>query len=329
MHASLLLLSFAIRLASRKVIPRMSDVGEIEIGTFSSDVARETKRSSIVIATFNMRYCVGSFLITGSIFRRVGLKMARRRAPFVAGNLMRASSALSEGVLMPRADIIALQEADKETRRAGGHHVARELAQSLRMSYAHAPANLPHGEEPKRKQWYLDFEEHIEQDDTGTTGVAILSSSPFMEVARLDLPWHECAWRPRLALYARFNFVGRDLHLFNAHIDPHAEADEQLEQHEAILERADRLNGAVVIAGDFNTLSKESCSRMLRFMESRGYSTPLPLSLATWRAGLIRLHPDWIFLRGASATSWGVCKPLSASDHWPVWVEIAFDEMSV
>ncbi len=303
----------------------MSGVGEIEIGTFPSDDARETEHSGIVIATFNVRYCVGSFLITGSLFRRVGLKMLRRRARLVAGNLMRASSALSEGVLMPRADIIALQEADKETRRAGGHHVARELAESLRVSYAHAPANLPRGEEPKRKQWYLDFEEHIEQDDMGTTGVAILSNSPFMEVARLDLPWHECAWRPRLALYARFNFEGRALHLFNAHIDPHAEADEQLEQHEAILERADGLDGAVVIAGDFNTLSKESCRKMLSFMESRGYSTPLPLNLATWRAGLIRLHPDWVFLRGASTRRWGVCKPLSVSDHWPVWVEIAFD----
>ncbi|HMF58314.1 MAG TPA: hypothetical protein VK619_18365, partial [Pyrinomonadaceae bacterium] len=142
----------------------------------------------------------------------------------------------------------------------------------------------------------------------------------------IDLPWHECAWRPRLALYAHFKFGARDLHLFNAHIDPHATIDEQLEQHEAILERAENLDGVVAIAGDFNTLSRKSCQKVRRFMESRGFITPFPDRIPTWRAGLIRLHPDWIFLRGASATRWGVSRFPGVSDHWPIWVEIVFDE---
>ena len=303
-----------------------SEAGKIEIGSFAPKTSPKIERSRLVIASFNIRYAVGSFLITGSLFRRMGLTMPRRRPRMVSRNLARAARALSDAEMMPRVDILTLQEADKETIRAGGHHVARELAELLEMNYAHAPMNLPRNEEPKPKQWYLDFEERIAQTDTGDTGVAILSSFDFSEVARLDLPWHECAWRPRLALYAHFRFRAHDLHLFNVHIDPHANTVEQFEQHEAVLERAEKLEGSVVIAGDFNTLSKKSCLEMRRFMESRGFITPFPQKLATWRAGAIRLQPDWIFLRGVSASRWGVCKFSGVSDHWPIWVELAFDE---
>ena len=61
---------------------------------------------------------------------------------------------------------------------------------------------------------------------------------------------------------------------------------------------------------------------MRGLMESRGFSTPFPTGTATWRAGLIRLHTDWIFLRGAKVKRFGVARRLRVSDHWPVWVEI-------
>jgi endonuclease/exonuclease/phosphatase family metal-dependent hydrolase len=34
------------------------------------------------------------------------------------------------------------------------------------------------------------------------------------------------------------------------------------------------------------------------------------------------LHADWIFVRNAKAGRWGVARPLSVSDHWPIWAEI-------
>jgi len=51
--------------------------------------------------------------------------------------------------LLPRVDVLALQEADKRTQRAGGHHVARELAEELQMAWIHVPAGIPRGQEPK------------------------------------------------------------------------------------------------------------------------------------------------------------------------------------
>jgi endonuclease/exonuclease/phosphatase family metal-dependent hydrolase len=297
--------------------------GGIEVGSYApATSASAARRKSLVIVSYNIRYAVGSFLITGSLLRRARLSYPRRRTRLVARHIGEAARALSDGVRLPPADILALQEADRETLRAGSIHVARELARRLQMRYAHAALNLPRDEEPKPKQWYLDFEEHIPPTDQGDTGIALLSRLPFQDVARVELPWSECAWRPRLALAATFDAGEHSVHVFNSHIDPHASTDEQLEQHAAVLARADTAGGITILLGDFNTLTRASCLRVRQFLEARGYLSPLPTRLATWRAGLIRLHPDWIFVRGARVLRWGVARPLGVSDHWPVWIEI-------
>lgn len=301
----------------------------VELGSFAPDAPARAERKSLVIVSYNIRYAVGSFLITGSLLRRVHLSRPGRRARLVARHIERAAHALSDGALLPPADILALQEADRETLRAGRIHVARELARRLQMCYAHAALNLPRDEEPQPKQWYLDFEEHIPQTDQGDTGVAMLSRLPFKRVARVDLPWTACAWRPRLALASSFDVDGQTLHIFNSHIDPHASTAEQLEQHAAVIACADEAKGATVLLGDFNTLTRTACLRVREFMEARGYHSPLPTRVATWRAGLIRLHPDWIFVRGARVFRWGVARPLGVSDHWPVWVELGLNGRDV
>lgn len=299
----------------------------VEVGDFAAP--ERAPRKALVVASFNIRYAVGSFLITGSLGRRLGLSWPKRRPRLVARHLSRAALALSDGRLLPPADIVALQEADKLTGRAGRHDIARELAQELRMRYARAASPPPSGEEPKSKQWYLDFEEHIAQADTGDTGIAFLSRLPFRSVERVELPWDECAWRPRLALGATVESGGNRLHLFNSHIDPHASVEGQLKQHAAVLEKVETLSGPIVLLGDFNTLSKRSCLETRRLLEAHGFTTPFPTGTATWRAGLIRLHTDWIFVRGARVKKYGVARRLGVSDHWPVWAEIELGAGSV
>lgn len=299
----------------------------IEHGSFAPRQPRKAQ-TKLVIATYNIRYGVGSYLITGSLLRRVGIKRLRRRARLVSRHISRASRALSDGVRMPRVDIIALQEADKQTARAGGIHVARELAQKLQMHYVHASLNIPRGEEAKSNQWYLDFEEHIAPEEMGDTGLAMLSSYPFSVAARVELPWTECAWRPRLAIETVIEVGEKSLHFFNAHIDPHATTDEKLAQHAAIIERAQKANAPTILLGDFNTLTSESRVRMRGLLESHGYKTPFADGTATWHAGLIRLHTDWIFVRDVNVTRWGVARRLGVSDHWPVWAELELSDES-
>jgi endonuclease/exonuclease/phosphatase family metal-dependent hydrolase len=278
---------------------------------------------TIVLASYNIRYAVGSHLIPSGLLRKVGYNFPRGRREAVLRNIQTAARAFSDGHLLPRPDILALQEADKETGRAGGQHVAAGLAVELKRPFVHVSAGIPRGVPPKEREWWLNFEEQIVLHDPGDTGVAMLSALPLRDITRIDLPWHDCAWRPRLAMAATTEFGGQTLRVFNAHIDPHGPLDNQHQQTEAVLEQADRHDGPIAIMGDFNTLSKPKAIEIRKLMETRGYSTPFPTNLATWRGAGLRFHADWIFVRGLAVVRWGVAKPLNVSDHWPIWAEIA------
>jgi endonuclease/exonuclease/phosphatase family metal-dependent hydrolase len=302
-------------------IPPLTDAEKLEFGEFSQTDSKSSF-DKLIIASYNIRYARGPFLISGGILRKVGLLNVNNRPQVVAKHIERAAEAFSAGQLLPRVDILALQEADKRTRRTGGNHVARQLAEKLNMSWAHAAAGIPRGIKPKVRQWWLDFEEPIDLHDQGDTGVALLSRVPLKNVTRIDLPWHECAWRPRLAIAADVPIGERTLRLFNVHVDPHAAAGGQLEQLEVITAQADAYNGPTIILGDFNTLSRQKSLESRRFLEQRGFTTPFRTGTPTWRGAGIRLHADWIFSRGINLSRWGVARPLNVSDHWPIWAEV-------
>jgi endonuclease/exonuclease/phosphatase family metal-dependent hydrolase len=287
---------------------------DIERGEFAPRRERAAE-SRLVVVTYNIRYAVGSHLIGGSLLRRAGLGRPARRPSLVRSNIGKAARVLDDGDRMPRADVVAIQEADRGTVRAGERHVARELAEALAMNYVRAHVPTPTDVAPKDRKWWLDFEERIGVGEAGDTGVAILSRLPLSNTARVELPWNDCPWRPRLAVAASVPFgVGR-MHVFNAHIDTHASVEGQLEQHRAIL-------APVVLLGDFNTLNDEARHAARALLESHGYATPLPTNTPTWRSGPLRYHYDWIFTRGLRVTRWGVARVRGISDHWPMWVEV-------
>lgn len=302
-----------------------NDSQRIEIGGSQDRVSIASDRSSIVIASYNIRYAVGRFLIPSGLLRHVGLNVPRRRAEAIQQNLRIAAQAFSRNTLLPRVDILALQEADKRTGRAGGVHIAAELAAELQITWAHVGAGIPRGQKPKQRQWWLNFEEQIGLYDEGDTGVALLSHLPLTDVTRIDLPWHECPWRPRLAMAATVSLSNRQLRILNAHVDPHASLDGQHDQLEVLVRHARQHMGPTLILGDFNTLSNKKCAEARRFMESQGFSTPFPTGTKTWRGGGLRMQADWIFLRGAGVKRWGVARPLNVSDHWPIWAEVELE----
>jgi endonuclease/exonuclease/phosphatase family metal-dependent hydrolase len=298
--------------------PFLNDAEKLEFGERVNHHPIDSIPNRLVIASYNIRYARGPYLISGGLRRKLGLMNLSRRPQHVARLISDAASAFTQGKLLPPVDILALQEADKRTVRTGGHHVAEELAATLDMNWAHAPAGIPRGIKPVKRQWWLDFEEPIDLYDKGDTGVALLSRWPLSDVARIDLPWEECPWRPRLAMAATIAGV----RIFNAHVDPHAECGGQLAQLQTIADEADQIADRVLILGDFNTLSKEKCLETRKFLESRGYTTPIPTGTATWRGAGLRMHADWIFSRGVKIARWGVARPLHVSDHWPIWAEV-------
>lgn len=303
-------------------IPPLTESEKIEFGEIQPDRRASESVSRVVVASYNIRYSVGRFLISGGLLRKAGIVSSKGRAETVAQNIQTAAGAFSNDQLLPRADVIALQEADKRTQRAGEHHVARELAEALGTAWVHLPAGIPRGQKPVTRQWWLDFEEPIGLYDQGDTGVALLSRFPMAEVTRIDLPWRNCPWRPRLAMAATVSVGDRNFRIINAHVDPHAAVGGQLEQLEVLVANAERSDLPTLILGDFNTLSKRKALETRSFMESHGYSTPFPTGTPTWRGAGIRLHADWIFGRDVNISRWGVARPLNVSDHWPIWAEI-------
>ena len=305
------------------IIPPLSDSEKLEFGEQSNHQPAIPHDNKLVIASYNIRYARGPYLISGGLRRKMGLMNMANRPEHVGRMIAAAARAFTGGRLLPRADVIALQEADKGTARTGGHHVAKELAQEMGMHWVHAPAGIPRGLAPAKRQWWLDFEEPIGIDDSGDTGVALLSRLPLSDVTRIDLPWRECPWRPRLAMAATIALGSNQIRLFNAHVDPHMAVGGQLAQLEAIAEQAESSTGPTIILGDFNTLSKQKCLDTRGFLESRGYTTPLQTGTATWRGAGLRMHADWIFTRGLKIQRWGVARLLlNVSDHWPIWAEI-------
>lgn len=310
-------------------IPPLRESEKIEFGGLGNSAGEgaNPEASKIVVASYNIRYAVGQFLISSGLLRKAGMLGSRERDLKVANHIHAAARAFSDAKVLPRVDLLALQEADKQTQRSGRHHVARELAEELQMAWIHVPAGIPRGQKPKPRQWWLDFEEQIGLHDAGDTGVALISRLPFSDVTRIDLPWQECAWRPRLAVAATISIGQRKLRIVNAHVDPHAAVEGQLEQLELLIAEAENFNGPTLILGDFNTLSKRKVLETRNFMESHGYATPFPTGTATWRGAGIRLHADWIFYRGLEITRWGVARPLNVSDHWPIWAEVSLPKM--
>ena len=119
------------------------------------------------------------------------------------------------------------------------------------------------------------------------------------------------------------------IRIFNAHVDPHAGCNDQLAQLQVIADLADKgtsdlaADGPVIITGDFNTLSHQKCIETRSFLESRGFTTPIPTGTNTWRGAGLRMHADWIFSRGLKIVRWGVARRVfQVSDHWPIWAEV-------
>lgn len=301
--------------------PPFNEADQLE---FELDASRESGSNNFVIASYNIRYARGRYLIWGGVRRKLGLMSLTQRPRFIAANIAEAAEVLSNGKLLPRPDVIALQEADKRTVRSGGQHVARELAAALEMNWVHAPAGIPRGIKPVTRQWWLDFEEPIALHDEGDTGVAILSRFKLSNLQRIDLPWHECPWRPRLAVAADVEIGTEQVRVVNAHVDPHAAVGGQLAQLDAIARVANAATVPTIVLGDFNTLSNQKCIETRSFLEGQGYRTPMPTGTATWRGAGLRMHADWIFTRGIEIEDWGVARPFNVSDHWPIWAKCVY-----
>src|SRR4030095_1530659 len=94
-------------------------VQPLEFGRVNETDHWTATKTSLVVASYNIRYARGPFLISGGVLRKLGMSSRGRRTNTVSDNLQKAAKAFTEGKLLPLVDILAVQEADKGTVRAG------------------------------------------------------------------------------------------------------------------------------------------------------------------------------------------------------------------
>jgi endonuclease/exonuclease/phosphatase family metal-dependent hydrolase len=170
----------------------------------------------------------------------------------------------------------------------------------------------------------------------GTHGLAILSRRPLRDVEVLALPQFELGWgtRQRVALSATMDWNGADVRIVDVHLDTRLTPDQRFRQIAPALDRA-AAYPRVVVGGDMNTIS---CLTALlpgipilmpgtsqgpafdAFMAAQGYHTPFHRIGGT---GPLHQRLDGIFTRGLGVSGFDKEDTVNASDHVPIWAEIA------
>lgn len=217
------------------------------------------------------------------------------------------------------AGVVLLEETD--ARPAEGASRAALLARSIGMNHAYAPAwAYPEG---------------------GTHGLAVLSRYPITSAGVLDLPYFELGMNSerRIALRVTLRIADREVAMVAIHLDTRLNVNDRLAQLSPAAQLADP---SCVLGGDFNTLPFVYVERFLpllpqdavapldvaaavdEFMASQGFAAPTAASGDTTNSGLANFKIDSIYVRGYESTGSGVERSVQASDHFPVWIDLAW-----
>jgi endonuclease/exonuclease/phosphatase (EEP) superfamily protein YafD len=170
------------------------------------------------------------------------------------------------------------------------------IARELGMSYVYYPAST-------------------EKKDGRDMGEAVLSPWPIEASEKILLPHlTRIAERSHAAAKARVRIRGRVVHAYSVHLGSPLgmSGGHRREEAEAVLADADRVEGPVIIGGDWNEKD------LGELMEKRGYAWTTRDVGRTVK----RFSFDHVFSRGmGKASRAGVARDLvDPSDHLPVWV---------
>jgi endonuclease/exonuclease/phosphatase family metal-dependent hydrolase len=208
------------------------------------------------------------------------------------------------------AAIIGLQEVDRNKKRTGNTNTVKLLATELGKHYAWAAP-------PTAKA-------NLEEE----TGVAILSNYPLTDVRRIVLPHEGPGDRRRVAIGATVTIAGKALRFYSVHSETRIAVKKKLDQMTAVLDdlRQHPKIAHAIVVGDLNTWEGDAVKRTTTLFTKENFVTPFANGNSTFFRKIflipIRLKLDWIWLRGLEATSHGIDKEITLSDHWPLWAVV-------
>jgi endonuclease/exonuclease/phosphatase family metal-dependent hydrolase len=168
----------------------------------------------------------------------------------------------------------------------------------------------------------------------GTDGVAILSRVPIANADVIELPQFNVVFNGgrRIALSATVMLEGEPVRVYAVHLENRLNVKDRRHQMEAVLDRAKKDPGRVIIAGDFNTspftwlfhvipvLTTTQDDRLEELVRANGFQTPVAGSGATSRFLAMKL--DAIYTRGFDTVSFATAMAQSASDHMALWAKM-------
>jgi endonuclease/exonuclease/phosphatase (EEP) superfamily protein YafD len=165
-------------------------------------------------------------------------------------------------------------------------------------------------------------------------GLAILSRHPLSTREALPLPRFNLTFRSRtrLAQYAVADTPEGQIHLFNVHLDTRINLADRMTQLDPVLQAIEKVNGPVLLGGDFNTNpmrwiagflplpARHSQARgTVDYLAARGFGSALPLGITTHDVPGLQL--DWVFTRGLQVLGADI-RPMHLSDHHALQVNL-------
>ena len=194
-----------------------------------------------------------------------------------------------------KADIVALQEIDKHTKRSGNIDEAKLIAEKTGMHYHFFKA--------------IDY-------DGGDYGIAILSRHPLKKVKLLPLP-QQIKTESRVLGYATVK-IGRQKIIFaNTHLDALRTNENRNVQMQFILKQFENAGLPVILCGDLNSVAGSEAINMLDKQFKRTCIDNCPGTVPQTKP---RRTIDFIATQGLNwpLSEYKVIAETYASDHRPI-----------
>jgi endonuclease/exonuclease/phosphatase family metal-dependent hydrolase len=276
----------------------------------------------------NQEIEVGNFAPTGRLFR------PRGPIQVVDWNIDRGLQlrGIVDFLASTNADLILLQEVDLNARRTHQLDVAREISQKLQLNYIFG----------------REFQELTQSSRASPAyhGQATLSPWPLSNPRILRFRRQSSFWRPRwflpqieplqeriggrIALISEVSIGGRRLVTYNLHLESRGDDALRCSQLTETLNDSLRYKSTapILLAGDLNlnvsrSVAADDAIRQAQFLST---ASTHPVRTTPSRSLFDGGRPiDWIFARGLiRAAPLRIHNSVSASDHFPLSVELAF-----
>lgn len=194
-----------------------------------------------------------------------------------------------------KADIIALQEVDKNTIRSGHIDEAEMIAQKTKLNYIFFKA--------------IDY-------DGGDYGLAILSRFPLKNEKLIHLP-QKIEAEKRILAYTTIKIAGKELTFANTHLDASRSNENRNLQMQYILTTFEKVKTPVILCGDLNNVAGSQAINLLETQFKRTCVNNCPGTVP-------QINPyrtiDYIATKNVAwpLISYEVIPETYASDHRPI-----------